>query len=323
MKFTNKADLPIALGLWCASSEYNFKPSAKSISVTSLIKPLRQTLLCRRYPEETSKSDLIEMYAARRGTAIHDSIEKSFLNDEARENYLRDVGWSEEDIRKVVINPEQDNYSSDNINIFLEKRFSKNINGWTISGQTDLVFNGELHDFKTTSVYTYINDSNKDAYILQGSIYRWLAPEYIKSDVIHINYIFTDWSKSKAEASPDYPRYPMMVVPYKLLSVEETEAYIINRLAELEQYENNNLLPMCSKEDLWMSDPVYKYYSQEGKKCLKKFSNKLEATSYLASKGKGFITAEQATPRRCAYCLAYDVCSQKDDYFESDSQPEE
>lgn len=317
MNYSNKANLPFALAVWCAHNEYNFKPDARKISATSLLAPLRSTILLRKYPEMKDADDLIDRFASRRGTAIHDSIEKALLTDSAaRKAILEDMGWLDESINSIIINPPQNTeYPLTAIPLYVEQRFSKTLDDWTISGQFDLVFNGELHDFKTTSVVTYIKDSRRDDYILQGSIYRWIAPDIVKSDTITINYIFTDWNKTKAETLDNYPKYPMLAVKYPLLSLQETEDYLKARLNLITLYETQNTLPECSEEELWKAPPEYKYYSDGGVKCLKKFSSYEDALAYKTSKGKGFIKTIEASPKRCLYCSASKVCTQKDKYF--------
>ena len=59
-----------------------------------------------------------------------------------------------------------------------------------VSGKYDLVLDGQLSDYKSTSVWTYIYGSKVEDYIKQGSIYKWLSPDKITSDYININYIF-------------------------------------------------------------------------------------------------------------------------------------
>lgn len=317
MNYSNKANLPFALAVWCAHDEYSFKPDARKISATSLLAPLRSTILIRKYPELKNADDLVDRFASRRGTAIHDSIEKALLTDSnARKAILKDMGWSEESIDSIIINPPQNaDYPITAIPMYVEQRFSKTLDDWTVSGQFDLVFNGELHDFKTTSVVTYIKDSRREDYILQGSIYRWIVPNIVKSDTITINYIFTDWNKTKAEITQNYPRYPMLAVKYPLMSLDDTEKYIKSRLSTLTAYENQDSLPECSTEELWQAPAEYKYYSDGGNKCLKKFNSYDEALAYQTSKGKGFIKTIAASPKRCLYCSAYKVCTQKDKYF--------
>lgn len=318
MQLSNKANLPFAIALWCANDTYSFKPNARSISGTSLIKPTRQILLSRKFPEEVQNTDLIDRIAAKRGTAIHDSIEKALLNTEARNAMLKEFGWSDEKISRVVINP--DEITPNTIPMYVEKRFSTKITDsfneeWTLSGQFDLVIDGKLHDFKTTSVYTYINDSKKDDYILQGSIYKYIAPDVVQSDTIAINYIFTDWNRNKVDSVENYPKYPVVVKEYPLLHEEDIKDIIISKLDEIDNNERLGLLPRCEVKDLWFPDPVYKYYSEAGKKCLKRFDNLEDANAHVAAKGKGFIVTEKASPKRCLYCSCFDVCSQKDEYF--------
>lgn len=320
MQFTNKANLPFALAVWCAHDKYNFKPAARSISATSLLQPTRMIVLSRLNQEKTTV-DLVDLFYARRGTAIHDSIEKALYDTESRNVILKQLGWSDEDINKIVINPK--NYelvqfiSNNKIPLFIEQRFSKKIADWEVSGQFDFVFNGELHDFKTTSVITYKKESKKQDYILQGSIYKWIAPHIVKSDTISINYIFNDWNKNKVDTEEGYPEYPILEVKYPLLSKEETEKFIANKLNEIVKYEANpETLPECSDEELWKAPTVYKYFGENAVRCSKKFESYDDAMNFLNLKGKGRIEVVESSPKRCSYCPVFDFCEQRKQYFD-------
>ena len=107
---------------------------------------------------------------------------------------LKKLGYSDKTISRFKINP--DKVEEGDIPVYLEKRVEKEILGWTVTGQFDMVFNGQLIDFKTTGTYTYETKCKDNDYILQGSIYRWLSP-LITEDTIAINFIFKNINGSK------------------------------------------------------------------------------------------------------------------------------
>ena len=53
MQITNINDISLPLAVWLAADSYDFTPSEYAISATSLLRPLRQTLLERRLTTET------------------------------------------------------------------------------------------------------------------------------------------------------------------------------------------------------------------------------------------------------------------------------
>jgi hypothetical protein len=73
-------------------------------------------------------------------------------------------------------------------------------------------------------------------------------------------------------------------------------------------------IPECSDEDLWRSEPVYKYYKDPNKtlRSTKNFENKQDAYSHLASIGIGTVIEKPGTVTSCRYCPAFSICAQKD-----------
>lgn len=313
---TNKYSLPLPLQVWLANDEYDGVADAKYISATQILKPTRQTILSRRLPEITS--DISDYLAASSGTAIHNDIEHSWESDKLK-NTLTKLGYPESLVNNVEVNPETIN--KDKFQVFMEKRAIKEFNGWKIGGKFDFVINGQLHDIKTTSVYTYINDNHREDYILQGSIYKWLNPDLISSDSLIINYVFTDWSSTSAKGNPNYPQVRAASREYPLLSLEAIEEIISNKLKELDDNLDKDEPIECPESLLWFSDTVYKYYSDPTKvsgRATKNFTSLEEAHAYMLSqkKGKGIVIPVQGTPRRCQYCPAFEICSQRRKYYD-------
>lgn len=325
MELTNNSNLSLPLAVWCANDTYDFFPTEREISATTLLKPMKQVLFNRQGARRTT-IDLMDLFAARRGTALHAAIESAW-----EKNYktnLRLLGYGDEFISKVLVNPKKEDIKSDSIPVFTEKRFYreftlKNGKKWTVSGQADLIFFGELHDYKSTSTYTYINQSKAEDYSLQGSIYKLLSENTeasVTSDTICINYIFTDWQKYKVATSENYPKYPCITQRYPLLSREETEKFILEKLELLEQhlYDNpcdaNTLT--CPDSELWIPEPEIKYYSKpDAQRATKKFTDMESAEKFLAEKGKGVIKVVTAPPKRCLYCDCFEHCTQGNMYY--------
>ena len=74
-----------------------------------------------------------------------------------------------------------------------------------------------------------------------------------------------------------------------------------------------------TEEELWMGKTTHRYYADPTKttgKSTKNFSDMTEAVQFQASKGgKGIIISEIGKPKRCEYCNAFPVCTQKDKWF--------
>ena len=311
--YINTSDVPLSLGVFLASDNYDHDTGA--ISATSLIRPLRQIILGRRVPLEDAGVDLANLVASRMGTAIHDGIEKAWLTNHV--NAMTSLNYSQRVIKRVLINPEASDLKEDSIPFYLEKRSYKQVGNYTVSGKFDFVGDGRVEDFKTTSTYTAINNKNDEKYILQGSIYRWLNPDIITKDEMAIQFIFTDWSAAKARSEQNYPpkRFQQRVLPLK--SINETDHYVRQKLSQIEQHKDSpeEELPLCTDEDLWRSVPVYKYYKNPEKtaRSTKNFDTKQEAMIRNAEDGgTGLVVERPGQVTACKYCNAFSVCTQKD-----------
>lgn len=323
VKLTNNFNINPVIAGWLYTDNYDNQANKflnkKVYSATSLLKSSKQNILPKRI--NNLELDISTLIKSRIGQAIHDSTEKAWRNN--LNNILNYLNYPQEYIDKIVIDPKNSN-NKDIIPFYFEKRFFKEIdNDVVITGQVDQIFNGQLLDIKSTSTYSFMNGSMHRKYQLQGSIYRWLAPEIITKDSIIINYVFTDWKKSLAESEFNYPKAATIDEKIPLLSIEETDNFIKEKVYQLLQDEHKpqELMTQCSDEELWLKPPIHKYYSDPLKanrfnRCQKSFSNIIEAENHLKSKGKGKILTVESKPGFCEYCTAFTICKQKDKYFE-------
>lgn len=316
MQITNNTGISLPLAVWLATDGYDFAAHGKAISATALLKPVRQILLKERLsPGTREKPDLADLVASRLGHTIHDGIERAWTGDYRLA--LTKLGYPEKTIQRVRVNPEV--VEPNSIPVWIEQRNSREIMGYTISGKFDMVLEGILQDFKSTSVYSWMLGSKDEDYSLQGSIYRWLNPEKIHGDHMNIQFIFTDWSRAQARQNPKYPQQRVLEHRVDLLSEAETHAWITNKLTQLEDAANlpEAELPFCSDKELWRSDPVWKYYSNPAKtsgRATKNFTTAVEAHAFAAEKGKGIVIEVPGQVKACGYCPAFPICTQKELY---------
>lgn len=313
--YTNVSNVPLSMAVFLATDSYDYVGDADYISTTSLIKPLRQLILASRIKQEDTTVDLVNMVPSRMGSAIHDAIERAW-----KTNYrgaMKLLGYPKRVIDRVVINPSKEELTDDTIPIYLEQRSFKKVGKWLIGGKFDFVGDGRVEDFKSTSTYTAINKTKDDDYILQGSIYRWLQPDIITRDEMAIQFIFTDWSAAKANSDPSYPQARIQQRVLKLKSLAETDAFIKRKLRLIEQYWDSpeEEIPYCTDEELWRSDPVFKYYKNPAKtnRSTKNFDTKQEAYQRLAEDGHvGIVVEQPGQVTACRYCPGFRLCTQKD-----------
>lgn len=316
-RFANVSEVPLALAVFLATDSYDHNDDPFTISATTLLKPLRQIILPSRIPAGEGLVNLADMMNSRMGTAIHDGIEKAWMN-----NYrgaMRDIGLPDRVISRVVINPDEQDLemNPDWIPIYLEQRLKRQLGKWTITGKFDFIGEGKVQDFKSTSVFTYKKQTGADKYTQQGSIYRWLDPKKIHQDRMDIHYIFTDWKGAIAKTDPSYPPKRFHTQSFELLSLNETEAFIRKKLALIEQYWDapEEEIPQCDDDELWRSEPQFKYYKNPEKtaRSTKNFDTMQDAMLRLSEDGNvGIVKEVPGQVTACKYCPAFAACTQKD-----------
>ena len=312
-KYANTSAVPLSLAVFLATDNYDH--DSATISATALLKPIRQIILGARVPEGDSVVDLIQMMPSRMGSAIHDAIERSWKDNHA--TALSALGYPDKVIEKIRINPDPSELGNGIIPIYLEQREKKQVGKFLVSGKFDFIGDGRVEDFKSTSTYTAMRGTNDEKYILQGSIYRWLNPKKITKDEMAIQFIFTDWSKAKAMTDPKYPQQRIQQKILPLKSVLETDAFVKRKLTQIDQLWDapEESLPLCSDEDLWRSEPVFKYYKNPQKmaRSTKNFDTRQEAYTRRAEDGNvGIVVEVPGQVTACKYCSAFALCSQKD-----------
>ncbi len=324
-KYSNIAGVSLSVAVWLAHDEYDHNDDPFTISVTSLIKPVRQIVLTKRVIETGTPEpiEIIGQVASSMGTAFHDSIERAWLSDKLKDT-LKEIGIAPRVIKRIVINPDPENLPDKCIPVYMELRSSRKVGRWTISGKFDFLMAGQLEDFKSTGTYAYVNKSNDAKFRLQGSLYKWLNPVIVTEDDILIQYIFTDWMAVRAKADDKYPSQRVLEYRIPLHSVAETERYVKARLSQIDELEDvaDELLPDCTPEELWQNKPIFKYYKNpataaKGGRSTKNCDSLLEANQLKAKNGgAGIVKTVYGEAKACNYCSAASVCGQRDRLIE-------
>ena len=314
LKYTNKNDVSLALAVFLMYDDYEYDERPNSISATGLIRPLRQLVLSKQNPTVSKTADIADLVSTRMGSAIHKGCEDAWTNLDNVSDALRVLGASEDAISRIKINPETT--STGDTPVYVEQRVEKEIDDFIISGKYDLVLDGTLNDYKSTSVWSYIYDSNADSYIKQGSIYKWLSPDKITDSYMNINYIFTDWSAAKARMdTKSYPQQRVLTKKYPLWSREETQNWIQNKLAQYKLHLNTPQegLLECTDEELWAEDTKYKHYKNSSSTRATNggvHTSMDDALKFQAQKGGGIIKTIPGEVKACRYCPVVSVCTQ-------------
>jgi hypothetical protein len=337
--YLNESGVPLSVAVYLATDHYDHNPN--TVSATKLLKPVRQIILPRRVPQELNSVDVLSMLKSRTGTSIHDGIERAWVGGHYKQAMVK-LGHPQSVVDRIVVNSKEllESYGYDErsledlpmytgelpkhpIPVFMEVRGYRDFMGKTISGKFDFCGDGRLEDTKTTGVFTWIYGSKTEDYQLQGSIYRWLHPKIITQDEMAIQFIFTDWKAFEAKTNKNYPprATEQQIIP--LLSLDDTEQFIANKLSVIEQFidADEESIPRCTDSELWRKPPVYKYYRDPaafhaGKRSTKNFDTSAEAFARLQKDGnKGVVIERPGEVVACKYCSAFPVCTQKDDYL--------
>ena len=343
MKLTNNNNISLSVAVWLGSDSYDHNNDPNHISATGLLKSVKQIILTSRMDNKDIEFDIADQIPSSMGTALHEGIERAWMQTNGFANALHKMGYASKLIDRIKLNPTKDQMTlwKENgfkvIPVYMEQRSTKEISGRTVSGKYDFVGEGTLEDFKSCGTFKYTkmlkelespsgtdglsgSDTEK-TFQLQGSIYKWLNPEIITSDYMIIQFIFTDWSKlqSMVQEKNGYPAARVQAHKIPLMSPEWTENWIKTKLALIDSLQDaeQDQIPECTNEELWRGKSVFAYYKNpEGKRATKNYDEYHNAHAHYIKDGSiGVINERKAQVKRCLYCDAFDLCEQKNTYL--------
>lgn len=306
MAYTNDLNIPLSIAVWLARDMYDRDPTY--ISGSELSRSDRQIVLSRRTNQAV---DLSKLIAARLGNAVNDAIDAAWKSDRLME-YVRLAGFNplfEYDVNPTLPDPQKRP-------VYIQKRYEEPFLGHVLSGAPDLIIDGRLFDYKSTSVFGYQKKTPAD-YMWQLTTYRYLARDYITDNVATIQFILKDWSKGRTK-DPKYPQTPTPTMLVPVGTVEQCKARLedrINRLKGLMSVDDHDL-PHCSDEELWLDPPRFAYYKNPQAvptaRATRVFDTLIEAQAHMVSQGNvGRIDTRKGEPKACDYCSASSICQQR------------
>lgn len=196
-----------------------------------------------------------------------------------------------------------------------ETRLFAEAEGWKLSGQFDLLTEGRLIDFKTTSVWTVIDaiQNGKKVWDAQLNVLDWLCRKNnIEVEKLQIIAIIRDWSKNQARRSSDYPQNQVYTFDIPRWTPEQQDEYVSDRLRAHQSARND--LPLCTPEDRWEKPSKWAVMKKGRKSAIRLLDTETEAHEY----GKRYVDGYTLEFRpgdavRCSsYCAVADFCTQKD-----------
>lgn len=317
MKLTNNTGLSLFAQVYLAHETYDREEAG--LSVTALLKPVKQIILARRVPEGMASSDVADMIASSNGTAIHDAFEAAWKSPKLVDTLIR-LGYPKGVASKVRVNPTAEEVAAGGIiPVYTEIRSAKVVHGIRVTGKFDFIGDGAVEDLKNTSVWKFLN-ADFEHYILQGSMYRWLNPTLVTKEWMNLTFQFTDWNGRDRNMNPDnYPPARMHTRRLQLMGIDETQEWVERKVLQLIDLEHapEEAMPPCTDKELWRKADTYRYFAkpekanEPGARSTKNFTDKAEADLHVATKG-GVIITKRGGVTGCKFCNAFLACKQKD-----------
>jgi hypothetical protein len=283
MLLTNKFQIPESFMNFADRDAYDSGDA--DLSVTSLIDSSRVRKL-KNENEKLIEEDISQRIMSILGTAVHNILE---------------VGCPD--------------------GATAEKRFFyETKSGKVITGQVDLIEENEsghtISDYKVVrGTAVSMNPNGKPEWVNQLNCYAWLAGKHgFNVTKLQIVAVVRDWSNAAAMRSSDYPQSPVVCIPIKLNSAEETESYIDKKIED--HFAEG--LRECTPEERWKGSDihaVYEYAKSGGLKSRAKrlFDSSFDAQAYMLDNNiNGEVVLRESKPTRCEgdYCSVSKWCDQ-------------
>ena len=201
-------------------------------------------------------------------------------------------------------------------------------NGWTLSGQFDLLSRqGDLTDFKVTSAWAALDalTNGKDEWENQLNVLDFLCrknqktltryKKEVKVKSLNIMAILRDWSKLKVMQSDNYPRKQVVMIPIRRWSEEEQENYVQARIKLHQDAEKADQLPLCTAKERWRKEDSYALMLDNRKTARRVLPTREEMDKYMKEnkyvEGQGCkVVFRAGEDVRCQhYCSVNQFCS--------------
>jgi hypothetical protein len=301
--YTNKHKVPIEVVSAILKDRYTtIGEESSDYSASKLVQPIQKTVI-----EERNKWDKKERET--HTLKVFDVMDDfwSFLGSVAHQ--VLEEAWHE------------------NMGGIVEKRLYMDVCGEVLSGKMDRYVDKQIRDYKNTKVYKIMKGDYTD-WATQQNIYAHLCRlNDWPVESIKIIAMLGDWKQGEM-FKENYPDCALQVIPIRVWSHEETQAWIENRVTAIQlasKLNDDQLAKMypCSNEERWKNYQGTAVMKKGGKKAslLMKPSqgtqeeNLQACKDYWKQKKLGLdeyeIQVRWSEPKRCLqWCAAATICKQ-------------
>lgn len=283
-KITNRLGLPQSMVEVLRKDDYDYDYDKKTLSTTDLIGSHHITLLGKEHGNDIEEDVADKIYSFL-GNCVHALFEKT------------GSGRSEERIDCLV-------------------------KGFKLTGKFDYIMNGELWDYKVTSVYK-IKDGVPKEWEEQLNIYSFLCKKNkIKVNTLHVGCILRDWSIGESFRSNGYPKEAVVHFKIRRWTYEECDKFIVGKIKEYEAMLHGRKERKCTAKEMWASPEKFAVKKTGNKRATKVFDNIELAQKLIDSLSLSagyFIEIRPAIYTRCdRYCNFNKWCKVYQERHEND-----
>lgn len=273
MKLTNHLNLPQPIVDAVANDSYDGPRDANSISVTTLLKPVRIVALERKHAHELEE-DASDRIFSLCGQVVHGILERADKTGIA------------------------------------ERRLSIEVEGWKVSGQMDRYLDGLLQDYKFVTSYKFKDAGVPEEYEQQLNVYaeilRLNGHPVTKMQIVGI---LRDWSKMEARRDPAYPQTHIVVRDVPLWAPEKRYQFIRERVILHKKAQAS--LPNCSDSDVWAKPNIWAVMKRGKERAVKLYGSEAEARTHAGEDASLSVEFRPGQRVRCEnYCAVSQFCTQ-------------
>jgi hypothetical protein len=178
--------------------------------------------------------------------------------------------------------------------------------GFTIKGIIDQYDPNQriIRDYKTTSVWAFLDGKAKAEWVKQLNFYKYLAERNgLKVERLIIEMICRDWIKNK-RFNDGYPKFPYASIDIPLWDDERIQDEIDKWLY---RYETGDA---CTPDERWERQPTFAVMKAGRKTAMRVLPTEQEAIEWMGkNKGEFTIQARPGANARCeSFCSVNKFC---------------